>query len=214
MKVYRPLLEKYSRQAARYDSRWNRSSGDALLNATLDAVPWKGLHRVLDVGCGTGLLEEAVSGRFPPQSCLIGVDLSLAMLEQARAKFNGTPRFGWSNAAAEHLPFPPACFDAVVCANSFHYYRHPDQALQEFRRVLRPGGWLVLGDWCGDYFICKLSRWMLRLRDQTFRPYAMKHCYSMKQAGELLAQAGFRIQSAQKFKIDWRWGGMVYRARA
>ena len=215
MQAYSSLKEKYSRQALSYDRRWNRTYGHATLQATVEAVPWGGLRRVLDVGCGTGeLLEVAGHGRLHPQIRVIGVDVSLAMLQQAHRKLNGAHRASWSNAVAEHLPFPGGCFDAVVCANSFHYYRRPLRVLEEFRRVLRPGGCLVLTDWCDDYLACKVSRWTLRLRDRArFRRYGLQQCYGMKQCREMLTRSGFQIESARRFKIDWLWGVMTYRAR-
>ena len=215
MRAYSSLKEKYSRQASRYDSRWNRTYGRATLRATVEAVPWGGLRRVLDVGCGTGgLLEEAGQRNLHPQIRVVGVDLSLAMLQLAQKKVNGTYHASWSNAVAESLPFPSGSFDAVVCANSFHYYRGPLQVLREFRRVLRPGGCLVLTDWCDDYFACKVSRWTMRLRDKArFRVYGIHRCYSMKQCEQMLTQSGFQIESARRFKVDWLWGVMTYRAR-
>lgn len=87
MKAYASLKEKYSRQASRYDRRWNRTYGRATLRATVEAVPWDGLQRVLDVGCGTGgLLEEAGQRNLHPQIRVVGVDLSLAMLQLAQKK--------------------------------------------------------------------------------------------------------------------------------
>ncbi|MCH7979608.1 MAG: class I SAM-dependent methyltransferase, partial [Acidobacteria bacterium] len=122
MQAYSSLKEKYSRQASRYDRRWNRMYGHATLQATVEAVPWSDLQRVLDVGCGTGeLLEVAGHGRLHPRIRVIGVDVSLPMLQQAHKKLNGARHASWSNAVAENLPFPGECFDAVVCANSFHY---------------------------------------------------------------------------------------------
>ena len=54
---------------------------------------------------------------------------------------------GW----AEQLPFAAGQFDAVVSCNMFHYIRRPAEALREMRRVLRPGGRLIVTDWCDDF---------------------------------------------------------------
>ena len=215
MQVYAPVLEKYSRQATRYDRRWNRNFGEGTLEATIAAVPWKRAQKILDVGCGTGLLEATVRGRLHPRARMVGLDISLAMLEQAREKVNGAQGIRWANAVAESLPFPGACFDAVICANSFHYYRHPMRVLEEFRRVLEPGGWLVLTDWCADFLACKLGHWALQLADRTrLHRYAMQRCYDMEELEQMLAQAGFRIEMTRRVRMDWSWGVMVHRARA
>lgn len=207
MKSYDGVVKSYAWQAPRYDRLW-RHYNQATLWATVGVVPWERLGRVLDVGCGTGLLEEAAQ-RSHPQTRMIGVDVSPAMLQQARGKLGAAERVSWVNALAEGLPFASASFDAVVCANSFHYFRQPLRVVVEFRRVLRPGGWLVVTDWCDDYLACKLCNWVLRVVDPAhFRMYGLQQC-----AG-LLTQTGFQIDRARRFKIDWLWGLMTLRARA
>ena len=214
MHSYNPLVDKYARQAAHYDRRWNRPIGDVTLRVTLEAVPWEQLSSLLDVGCGTGLLEEAIRPRLGPRRSVIGLDISLAMLRQARHKLNGTPHVRWTNGQAENLPFVEAGFDAVVCTNSFHYYRQPLKVLQEFHRVVRPGGYLVLADWCNDFLACKVSQWALQLVHRTgLHRYALERCYKMAECEDLLRQAGFRIESGRRVRTHWGWGVMVYRAR-
>jgi SAM-dependent methyltransferase len=95
--------------------------------------------RLLDVGCGVGhLLQWLARHTAPAQSH--GVDLSLNSLRSARA--GGTPRLCCADAAA--LPYADASFDAVVCNGSAHHLPDLSAALRELRRVLRPGGRLVL----------------------------------------------------------------------
>jgi ubiquinone/menaquinone biosynthesis C-methylase UbiE len=77
------------------------------------------------------------------------------MLKHALAKGVG-PHVTLAQADAHRLPLADATFDWVVCASSFHYFRQPQVALREMRRVLRPEGRLVLVDWCDDYLTCKL----------------------------------------------------------
>lgn len=208
MKAYAPVVDSYSRQALRYDRRW-RLYSDATIRATVDAVPWEHLQIILDVGCGTGSLEEAARVRPGSHICFFGVDVSVPMLQQARRKFSAANHRYWANAVAENLPFRDDSFDAVVCVNSFHYFRQPEEALKEFRRVLRPNGWLVLTDWCDDYLACKICDWVLRVVD-----HAHFRMYDLKQCEELLTKAGFRVKLARRFKIDWLWGLMTYQARA
>ena len=214
MHSYNPLVDKYSRQAAHYDRRWNRPVGDVTLQITLGAVPWEELKKVLDVGCGTGLLEEAIFPNLGSLFSVIGLDISLAMLRQARGKLNGSPGVRWINGQAENLPFEAASFDAVVCTNSFHYYRQPLKVLEEFHRVVRSDGWLVLVDWCNDFLPCKVSQWFLQFVHRTgLHRYALERCYTMAECENLLRRAGFRVELAQRVRIHWGWGVMVYRAR-
>lgn len=204
---YEGLLESYARQAPLYDQRW-RHYTDATLHATIEATPWEEIEQVLDVGCGTGLLEERVR-ELHPGTRFTGTDLSPVMLRRARTKLGASELVRWIQAKAEDLPFRGAHFDAVLCANCFHYFRQPVLALAEFRRVLRPDGWLILTDWCDDYVACKICNWYLRVADPAhFRMYGLRRCKTM------VAEAGFRVEQARRFKIDWLWGLMMLRARS
>lgn len=205
MKNHYALIRSYASQARHYDRRWAHYNR-ATLGATLEAVPWESMRKLLNVSCGTGLLEEAVQPLRPGVE-IVGVDISMAMLEQARRKLAGAQRTLLVNAAAEALPFAEASFDTVVCANSFHYYRQPERVLQEFHRVLRAGGCLVVVDWCDDYLACKICDRLLRLVDP-----AHYRAYGMEEFQRLLTTANFDVELGQRFKIDWLWGLMTYRA--
>ena len=129
------------------------------------------------------------------------------MLRQAIGKGLGK-RVGWVQAEAGKLPLADSSFDGVVCANSFHYFRRPEAALAEVRRVLRPGGSLVLVDWCDDYVTCKLCSWWLRWTDTAFfRTYALGECRA------LLEQAGFSVVRHHRFRVGWLWGLMRFSCR-
>ncbi|HEX9760216.1 MAG TPA: class I SAM-dependent methyltransferase [Candidatus Acidoferrales bacterium] len=207
MSEYRPVQKSYRRQARRYERRW-RTYNQVTLQATLEAVHWNDARHLLNVSCGTGLLEEA-AGRRHPGISLTGVDLSLPMLEQARRKSGLADSPWFVNALAEHLPFASESFDTLVCANAFHFYRRPLLALQEMRRVLRPRGQLVLTDWCDDYWTCKVCDLILRVVDRSHF-----HTYGLAQCQRLLDEAGFHVEHARRFKVDWLWGLMTLRAQA
>jgi ubiquinone/menaquinone biosynthesis C-methylase UbiE len=105
--------------------------------------------RILDVGCGTGLLAARLQRELDGTS-IVGCDFSRGMLERA-ARRASSPAFVQGNAL--RLPFRAASFDAVVSTEAFHWF--PDQvaALQEFRRVLVPRGRVLVslvnppGEW-------------------------------------------------------------------
>ena len=99
-----------------------------------------GARRILDVGCGTGILTRRLASELAP-SLLCGCDLSFGMLSQAAAAAVSTSV--WVNAGAERIPLPDQSVDAVVSTEAFHFF---DQAaaLAEFRRVLVPGGRVVV----------------------------------------------------------------------
>lgn len=102
--------------------------------------------RMLDVGCGTGLFVSAVREALPAVK-IVAIDLVVEMLTKGRLRWQS--QMGDVLAVqgdSERLPFSPASFDIVTCANSFHHYPRQDRAMAEMRRVLKPGGRLMIID--------------------------------------------------------------------
>jgi demethylmenaquinone methyltransferase/2-methoxy-6-polyprenyl-1,4-benzoquinol methylase len=100
---------------------------------------------VLDVCCGTGDLSFALAGRVAPEGHVVGCDFSEPMLDLARDKAvdRGAPvRFEWADAL--QLPYDGARFDAVTVGFGVRNLSDLDRGLAEMRRVLRPGGRLVI----------------------------------------------------------------------
>lgn len=104
---------------------------------------------VLDVATGTGRLPLAlIREHFSGQ--IVGLDLSLGMLRQARAKlrpYGDQVCLVWQDAS--HLPFDDKTFDAVTCLESLEFLPHPVEAVAEMLRVLVPGGVLLLSNRVG-----------------------------------------------------------------
>jgi len=99
---------------------------------------------ILDVGCGTGEITIRLAELYP-EAALVGVDLIERHLEVARTRSTGFPgRVSFRAADAFALPFADAAFDLVVCRHMLQAVPHPDRAMAEMVRVLRPGGRLHL----------------------------------------------------------------------
>lgn len=132
---------------------------------------------LLDIGSGTGSWLAMVAGSGLPARRLAGLDYSAAMCgvanRKAAALQNGAqppsadlgtqppsavespdltiPAF--VNGDAEHLPFGDESFDVLTCSHSFHHYPHQAAAVREMKRILRPGGRLMLIDGFRDNVI-------------------------------------------------------------
>jgi SAM-dependent methyltransferase len=101
-------------------------------------------QRVLDVGCGTGVLACAVAERVGPEGRVVGLDPNEQMLAVARRKPTGVT---WQLGRAESLPFDDASFDAVVSQFALMFFERKPTAIAEMLRVLRPRGRLVIAVW-------------------------------------------------------------------
>ncbi|MEM8611151.1 MAG: class I SAM-dependent methyltransferase [Cyanobacteria bacterium P01_H01_bin.105] len=196
------VTEQYAKLAADYDSRWSYYVR-ATTDATMQRLP-NTLGDVLDIGCGTGALLSRLQCT-QSASQLTGVDASTEMLEIARARLH--PDITLHESWAEELPFDDCTFDTVASCNMFHFIRHPHDALDEMFRVLRPGGILVITDWCDDYLMCKLCDIYLRWFDPShFRMYGTSQCHAM------LETADAHQISIEKYKISTLWGLMTAKA--
>lgn len=93
----------------------------------------------LDVACGPGTFTRALARQV---ECITGLDLTPAMLDQARATAaaEGLSNVVFECGEATALPYRDAAFDLVVCAYSFHHFPEPAATAREMVRVARPGG--------------------------------------------------------------------------
>lgn len=96
---------------------------------------------IVDLGCGTGRFTQALADFYGAD--VLGVDPSVTMLEQAAAKAQaGAVRF--ARGSAESIPAPAGSADLVFSSMAFHHFADRSRAAREIRRVLRPGGFVII----------------------------------------------------------------------
>lgn len=118
------------------DSRWRQEAVRlGVMNGPAD---------ILDVATGTGDLAFELR-RQAPAATITGLDFSENMLKLARVKESkAAAGIGFVQGDAMELPFPDASFDLLTIAYGLRNLADPDRGMREFRRVLRPGGRLVV----------------------------------------------------------------------
>lgn len=147
MKVFAPAPPSgdptYNQVAALYDA--------AFADIKVRQDEWQWLHRhlpptkdltVLDIGCGNGALLSALSDRIKQGA---GVDESAGMIERAQTRTAAHKNLSFSTINSPALPFADDSFDVVISLMSFRYLDW-DPLLSEIKRVVKPGGKLLIVD--------------------------------------------------------------------
>lgn len=110
---------------------------------------------LLDIGCGTGTFA-AMLAACRPNARIVGMDYAESMARTASQKagqIGAGDLLRFVRGDSEHLPFADASFDFVTCSNSFHHYPDQQACVRQMRRVLRPGGRLLLIDGFRDNIV-------------------------------------------------------------
>jgi ubiquinone/menaquinone biosynthesis C-methylase UbiE len=118
--------------------------GRPLANDLVRVASLRAGERVLDVGCGTGVVTRLAAERVGPGGTVAGVDINPGMLAIARSVTPPEMGIEWYEAGAESMPLPDGAFDAVLCQMSLQFIADRLRGLREMQRVLTPGGRLVL----------------------------------------------------------------------
>jgi ubiquinone/menaquinone biosynthesis C-methylase UbiE len=202
------VAEEFDRAAARYDdSRLVRSYQHRVQALVVDSLNIRrGMH-VLDLGCGTGWATLEIALRLEGTGKVVGLDLSEAMIEQARQK---QAAFSYDNVefvqqSASSLNYD-ACFDYVVSTNAFHHFASREQVFAQVWRSLKRGGTLVIQDFCRDFFLMRFVDLMGRIGER-----AHVGTTTSGELCKLFLIPGFVDVHVETIKLNWFWGIMIGR---
>jgi len=145
---------------------------------------------VLDMATGTGRFADAVSGRLR-YATVVAADNSPLMLARARGR---TKRPTYVNANAFSLPFADGSFDAVVTFLFVRHFKKEDRKLlhAEIRRVLRPGGTLVID-------VANRRYHEKAIADR----HVFDEIYTRDEFAAEMAEAGFKVESLLGVPVSW-----------
>jgi ubiquinone/menaquinone biosynthesis C-methylase UbiE len=158
--VKRQVAAHWDRRAPGFDEGFGHSIATPAERTAWDrilalVVPSRDGLNTLDIGCGTGFLSLELAGRGHR---VTGIDFAPAMLAEARRKAAERGfAIRFEQGDAEQLPFTPGGFDRAMCRHLLWTLPHPEAAIDEWIRVLRPGGRLVVIDSQFDPSVLEVS---------------------------------------------------------
>ena len=183
-------------QAHAYDRRWARYL-DGTLGPAIEAL---GLAsgRVVDLGSGTGELARRLRAvGFGGE--VVGVEPSPSMLAVAAGK--RVAKLDLIRGSADRVPLADGTADACVSASALHAMDRPHALFAETRRLLRPGGRLILVDWSAEYVSVRLRAAYLRRFDPGFR-----RAFRPDAACKMVVDNGLQVVEVRSWRVGWTWG--------
>jgi ubiquinone/menaquinone biosynthesis C-methylase UbiE len=128
--------------AANYQKYFVPAIGAPVAAELIKVAALEAGERVLDVGCGTGVVTRLAAEKTGTQ--VHGLDPNPGMLAVAQSVAQAEMSIAWHQASAEKIPLPDESFDVVLCQMALQFVPDKASAVREMYRVLVPGGRLVL----------------------------------------------------------------------
>jgi ubiquinone/menaquinone biosynthesis C-methylase UbiE len=178
-----------------YERYFVPTIGEPVAMDLMESAALRSGERVLDVGCGTGIVARLAAERVAPDGAVTGVDVNPGMLAVARSIAEAGVTIEYHEASAEAMPLPDESFDVALCQMSLQFMTDRRAALAEMRRVLVPDGRVVI-NLPGP--ASPLFEALADAMERHVSPRAagfVKQVFSMNdlaEVRELLGEAGFR----------------------
>jgi SAM-dependent methyltransferase len=199
---------QFGTTARAYLESLTHATGDdlELLAQEVAAIP---KAAVLDLGCGAGHASFAVA---PHAASVTAYDLTPEMLAvvEREAVTRNLCNVATVQGMAEELPFPEAHFDCVISRYSAHHWHDVPAALREVRRVLKPGGRVLLIDTAGGE--TPLLDTHLQAVEILRDPSHVRD-YSAREWLALFREAGFTATLRQEWPLPIEFSGWIERQR-
>lgn len=135
---------QFTRQADAY-ARMTQTTDERGLRRLVEVAGVTAEERVLDVACGPGFFTAALAAVARE---VVGLDATEALLDIARAGAaeRQLANMSFRQGEAERMPLENDAFDLTTCRAAFHHFPEPARVLAEMKRVVRPGGRILIAD--------------------------------------------------------------------
>ena len=111
---------------------------------TLERLVLEPGEKVFDIGCGVGFLAHELALKVGKSGKVVGIDQNPEMIRHSQQRCEGLPQIEFNEGDASQLPAEDQSFDAVSCTQVLLYVKDVSKVLTEMRRILKPGGRLVI----------------------------------------------------------------------
>jgi len=229
------VIEAFTELAPRYEETVDRelrrfwgTSYAELADRLLELVSLDGAGAVLDVATGTGFIPRRLAKTTGAKHRIVGLDITPAVLERGRRIIDSagsSARIELVCASATTMPLAAGVFDAVICGLGTHHM-HVPQLLSEVKRVLRPGGRVIMADMGASPFL--RSFWGTALLKIVLTLYnlsplraqaeqeALPNIWTGEEWRTVLSDLGFVEIEITESSARYRWipGALIIRAVA
>ncbi len=202
--VFDAAAPKYGEDGASFFQYFGKSLVD------FSEVP-KGAH-VLDIATGRGAVLIPLANRVGSQGSVVGVDISPNMVQMTRKLLDksGGSRLSVREMDAEKLDFSDSMFDFVFCGFALFFFPSLSSALKECKRVLKPGGHLVVSVWGKKP---KLTAWIVEKVKSlgVDKSISSTSLHSIEALSRVLSEADFvDLQFKEEVKTFWHKSGLAW----
>ena len=197
------IVDQFTRQARPFAQKHEHKRQD-MMQLLLDAMALNRQDQVLDVACGPGLTACSFAPRV---SHVTGIDLTPAMLDQARATADSrnVQNVTWRHGDVEHLPFADKSFSVVFSRFAFHHFRRPTDVLAGMARVCAAGGKVVIH----DVYTTSAAQQQAYDRIEKLRDPSHTCALQLSEFREMFEDAGLSLVSETPFRLEMEFNALL-----
>jgi len=159
------------------------------------------LGKVAEFGCGTGFMTKVLAGKA---DSLIATDLSNDMIRLAKENVKGFNNVQFQVADCQSTAFPDMEFDTAIMSLVLHHVENPDKTLSEMKRILKPGGTLIIANLTTGLKLANFLIFVIRAYYSDFtisrRLMPKPNLLSQPMMRDKLERAGFKVVLVERMK--------------